>query len=76
MRHFVAERKNTRVNSMHMSKHARPWRKSSALRFEAKANVFDYVELIYNPHRRLSTSGYISPLAFEQKAGLTYVRIR
>jgi putative transposase len=39
-------------------------------RDEAKANVFDYIERFYNPKRRHSTIGYLSPMEFETKAGL------
>ena len=37
---------------------------------EAKADVFDYIERFYNPKRRHSTIGYLSPMAFETQAGL------
>ena len=36
----------------------------------ARADVFDYIERFYNVVRRHSTIGYISPVEFEQKAGL------
>ena len=36
---------------------------------EAKADVFDYIERFYNPLRRHSTLGNVSPLAFEQAVG-------
>ena len=39
-------------------------------RDEAKADVFDYIERFYNPKRRHSTIGYLSPMEFEQQAGL------
>jgi putative transposase len=39
-------------------------------RAEAKADVFDYIERFYNPRRRHSTLGYLSPIEFERKAGL------
>jgi putative transposase len=34
-------------------------------RKEAKADVFDYIECFYNPKRRHSTIGYVSPVVFE-----------
>lgn len=40
-------------------------------RDEARADVFDYVERFYNPVRRHSTIGYLSPVEFEKKAGVT-----
>jgi transposase InsO family protein len=36
-------------------------------RAEAHRAVFDYIELFYNPERRHSTLGYLSPLAFERQ---------
>ncbi|MEA5097589.1 MAG: IS3 family transposase, partial [Burkholderiaceae bacterium] len=32
----------------------------------ARADVFDYIEVFYNPKRRHSTLGYISPIRFEE----------
>jgi putative transposase len=46
-------------------------RKTYRTRNEAKADVFDYIERFYNPKRRHSTIGYMSPMDFEMKAGLT-----
>jgi putative transposase len=45
-------------------------RKTYRTRDQAKADVFDYIERFYNPKRRHSTLGYISPMEFEMKAGL------
>jgi putative transposase len=39
-------------------------------REDAKADVFDYIERFYNPKRRHSTIGYLSPMEFEPQAGL------
>jgi putative transposase len=33
----------------------------------ARAALFDYIEGFYNPHRRHSASGYLSPAAFERR---------
>lgn len=44
--------------------------KTYRTRDEAKADVFDYIERFYNPKRRHSTIGYLSPMDFEIKAGL------
>ena len=46
-------------------------RKAYRTRAHAKADVFDYIERFYNPKRRHSTLGYLSPVEFERKAGLT-----
>ena len=39
-------------------------------RDQARADVFDYIERFYNPTRRHSTLGYLSPIDFERKAGV------
>lgn len=44
------------------------YRETYRTRSEAKAAVFDYIEGFYNPHRRHSTLGNISPAAFEKQA--------
>jgi putative transposase len=36
-------------------------------RTEARTAVFDYIEGFYNPHRRHSTLGYLSPAAYERR---------
>jgi putative transposase len=40
-------------------------RKVYRTRDEARADVFDYIECFYNPRRRHSTLGYVSPTEFE-----------
>ena len=40
-------------------------RKVYRTRSQARADVFDYIETFYNPTRRHSTLGYISPVKFE-----------
>jgi putative transposase len=42
-------------------------RKTYRTRDQAKADVFDYIERFYNPRRRHSTLGYMSPMEFERK---------
>ena len=37
-------------------------------RDQARADVFDYIERFYNPRRRHSTLGYLSPMEYERKA--------
>ncbi len=41
-------------------------RKVYRLRDEARSDVFDYIERFYNPTRRHSTLGYVSPIQFEE----------
>lgn len=43
-------------------------RKLYRTRNEARSDVFDYIERFYNPHRRHSKLGYISPMEFEERA--------
>ena len=43
-------------------------RKTYRTRNQARADVFDYIELFYNPQRRHSTIGYVSPMEFERIA--------
>ena len=40
-------------------------RKTYRTREQARADVFDYIERFYNPTRRHSTLGYVSPVQFE-----------
>lgn len=43
-------------------------RKVYSTRDAARADVFDYIERFYNPRRRHSKLGYLSPMAFEARA--------
>ena len=43
-------------------------RKTYRTRQQARADVFDYIERFYNPRRRHSTIGYLSPITFEERA--------
>ncbi|GAN63734.1 hypothetical protein AA0313_1849 [Acetobacter indonesiensis NRIC 0313] len=44
------------------------WRQSCPIRRQATATLFLYINGFYNPRRRHSYLGNISPLAFEAKA--------
>ena len=46
-------------------------RKTYRTRDQAKADVFDYIERFYNPKRRHSTIGYLSPVVVENAGMLT-----
>ena len=39
-------------------------------RMQAKADVFDYIQCFYNPIRRHSTLGCLSPINLEREAGV------
>ncbi|QTQ34745.1 Putative transposase InsF-like [Aromatoleum petrolei] len=41
-------------------------RKRYPTRDDARADVFDYIERFYNPRRRHSVLGYLSPVQFEE----------
>jgi putative transposase len=43
-------------------------RKAYRTRDQARADVFDFIERFYNPQRRHSTIGYLSPVEFERMA--------
>ncbi len=59
---------NAAVESFFSSmKTERASRKIYRTRDNARADVFDYIERFKNPHRRHSTLGYESPIAFEAK---------
>src|SRR5450432_4357468 len=45
-------------------------RKTYRTRDDARADVFDYIERFYNPRRRHSTIGYLSPVEFEEQMRL------
>ena len=44
--------------------------KTYRTRNDCRADVFDYIERFYNPRRRHSTLGYISPVDYEDKMRL------
>jgi transposase InsO family protein len=39
-----------------------------ATREQAKASIFEYIEVFYNRQRRHSTLGYVSPAEYEKAA--------
>ena len=49
-------------------KRERVHRRRYQTRAEARMDVFDYIERFYNPTRRHSTLGYLSPMDFEKQA--------
>lgn len=64
-------RDNSAMESFFSSlKTERTARKVYRTRDAARANVFDYIERFYNPTRRHSTLGYLSPMEFERQAVL------
>jgi len=57
MKSFFASLKTERVR-----------RRTYRTRKQARADVFDLIERFYNPMRRHSTTGYLSPMTFEERA--------
>ena len=45
----------------------RAHRRRYRTRDEARADLFDYIERFYNPRRKHSTLGYLSPAEFERR---------
>jgi putative transposase len=68
---------NAVCETFHASiKKERIYRRSWPTRAEARAAVFEYIEGWYNPRRRHSTLGYLSPAEFERHdAQLTAGRV-
>ena len=59
---------NAVCETFHASiKKERIYRRSWPTRAEARAAVFEYIEAWYNPRRRHSTLGYLSPVEFERE---------
>ena len=46
----------------------RTHRNQYSTRDAARADIFDYIERFYNPRRRHSTLGYLSPINYEKLA--------
>jgi putative transposase len=59
---------NAAMESFFSMKTERVARKVYRTRDAARADVFDYIEHFYNPRRRHSVIGYLSPMEFEQVA--------
>lgn len=49
----------------HLLKIERVRRKTYKTRQEARQDVFDYIELFYNPKRKQGNNGMLSPVEFE-----------
>jgi putative transposase len=65
MESFFSTLKTERLNKKHYR-----------TRDDLRADVFDYIKRFYNPRRRHSTIGYISPVQFEKsKMRLTEVSV-
>lgn len=75
LEHSMSRRGNCHDNAVAESffsslKTERIARKTYRSRNQARADVFDYIERFYNPTRRYSTLGYLSPMDFEKQANV------
>jgi len=68
MESFFPTLKIERVHRIHLKRCTAP--------DDMRADVFDYIERSYNPRRRHSTLGQISPIEFETLRGLSKVSMR
>jgi putative transposase len=57
------------VSLFQLPKRERIKRKIYLTREEARSDLFDYIEMFYNPKRRHGSSGGLSPVEFERQAG-------
>ena len=63
---------NAVIESFHqLIKRERIRRKIYVTRAAARSDVFDYIELFYNPKRRHGSAGDLSPVEFERRAGIS-----
>jgi putative transposase len=51
-------------------------RKVYRSRNQARADIFDFIERVYNAKRRHSTMGYLSPIEFERRAEVSQAAVR
>jgi putative transposase len=52
---------------LHLLKSERIRRKTYATREEARQDIFNYIELFYNPKRKHGKNGMLSPIDYEQQ---------
>jgi len=51
----------------HLLKRERIKRRTYTTRKDARQDVFDYIEMFYNPKRKHGNNGLLSPVDFEQQ---------
>ena len=57
-------------NFFSLLKRERIRRKTYRTRDEARSDVFDYIEMFYNPKRKHANNGMLSPADFEEQQKL------
>ena len=75
LEHSMSRRGNCHDNAVaesffNLLKRERIRRKSYQTREQARQDVFDYIEMFYNPQRKHVRNGMLSPAAFEQQQKL------
>ena len=75
LEHSMSRRKNCHGNAVAESffsslKRERIWRRTYKTRDEARQDVFDYIEMFYNPIRKHVRNGMLSPVEFERQQAL------
>jgi putative transposase len=75
LEHSMSRRGNCHDNAVaesffNLLKRERIRRKTYRTRDEARADVFNYIEMFYNPQRKHVRNGMLSPIAFEAKQKL------
>lgn len=75
LKHSMSRRGNCYDNAVAESffsqlKRERIRRKLFKTREEARADIFDYIEMFYNPKRKHTKNGMLSPMNFENKRNL------
>jgi putative transposase len=72
LQHSMSRRGNCHDNAVaesffNLLKRERVRRKTYRSRAEARQDVFDYIEMFYNPKRKHARNGMLSPVEFEQQ---------
>jgi putative transposase len=55
------------VSFFQLLKRERMWRQTYLTRDAARQDVFDYIEMFYNPTRKHTNNGMLWPVAYEMK---------
>lgn len=72
LEHSMSRRGNCHDNAVaenffSLLKRERIRRKAYKTRVEARLDVFDYIEMFYNPKRKHANNGMLSPINFEER---------
>ena len=77
LEHSMTRRGNCHDNAVaesffNLLKRERIRRRTYRTREEARQDVFDYIEMFYNPKRKHARNGMLSPVEFERRQKMTY----